>query len=1493
MSITPEVGEEGGSLRVTLKLSRPLTADEKWCYPSVANAEPNDEVCIEGGIIIWDTYNDHIQVEENGFIPSDQLFAFKFRTGETEKRLNPSIANDACITPGRTIRIAINTSFRSDTYGYTIDTTEHSVRIAGDDETNGQVVDDGGKCLPVDGGATEDIPLNSAPAFGKQPISLSVDENTAAGEDVGSPVTATDPDEDDTLEYSLTGTDANHFYIDPDTGQIETDGALDYETKHTYHLAVSVTDGMDIDGNSDSEEDDSIDVTINVDNVNEPPVFDPAAPTALNVMENTAANVDIGSPVTATDPDDGDTVSYSLDTDDGASFGIDDSTGQIKTKASLMDESQDSYTVTVTASDDNSNEAEHEVTITVTDANDPPAFTDEIPQGETSITRSVAENTTAGDPVGDPVAATDEESDTLTYSLSGTDAASFDFETGTGQIKVKDALDYEGGTTSYSVTVSVTDSLDVNSIADTTEDATINVTINVTDVNEPPAFAADAPTTLEVAENTAANTDIGSAYTATDPESDTPLTYSLGGADAASFGIDEFGQLKTKAALDFETKASYSVTIQVSDGKDADGTAEDPPVVDTTLAVTITVTDADDPGSLTLSSQMPIVGSALTATLTDQDDGVTGETWEWEISDDGQTNWSTISGQSTSSYTPVTTDEGKYLRASVDYTDAEGSGKSAESEASDAVDLRPATNENPEYAEATATREIAENTPAGENIGDPYTATHADSVGTLVYSLGGTDAAEFDLDTTTGQLKTKTVFDYETPPNSYTVTVSASDGMDAYSNADTAVDDTIGVTITVTDIVIPAIPDAPTVTATPGAAAGLTVDWTAVTPTETAPVNGYNVQYRGKDDQNPPDWGSDNVTVSGVTAIITDLDYGKTYEVQVRSKNSEGESAWSPTGEGSIPRRLNVSFSSGTYTVSEGSSKTITVNVSPATDRDLSIPVSISSSNAESGDYSPTGTTTLTFASSDTSKSFPISTTDDSDRSDETVNLSFGLLPFAVGRGSQSTATLTINDTTPAPGNSGGGNNGGGGTTTKRPSSSSGGGNSYIPPQANQAPTFNDDASTERWIAEKSPEGTNIGHPVRATDPDKNKLTFSLGGTDAASFSMDTSNGQLKTKAELDFEIRDTYSVTVSVTDGQGGTDSIAVTIKVTDVVEVPVTDEDHQVVVLINPDDETDVSTPDGDVTVTFPEDTGTDPYFVKIDSSPDNCDWDSLDDPPADQLQACVTIEVFDTQGNPIEGDDILDPSITFQVVLDPDDIGTDTIHSFVESGNGWTSVTFTQSTDSDGNITITIGGVTGPGTYGVGSNEVQQLRSTVIPEEPKQSEQQATVQIPPTPEPTPQPTPQPTPEPTPEPTPQPTPEPTPQPTPEPTPQPTPEPTPQPTPQPTPEPTPQPTPIPDPTPVPQPIPEPTPEPMATPEAQEQDQEILQQSLRVAPPDIVDLGNASGPDLPQVTFFGDAGDDILRMRLWPVILMALGIAMELIALGLFLKEKEADKRRW
>ena len=125
-----------------------------------------------------------------------------------------------------------------------------------------------------------------------------------------------------------------------------------------------------------------------------------------------------------------------------------------------------------------------------------------------------------------------------------------------------------------------------------------------TSTNAAPAFsaAALAATTQSVAENTAADTDIGSAYTATDTDADDTLTYSLGGTDVASFAIDtSTGQLKTKAPLDFETKPSYAVTVKVSDG-----------TASATIDVTVTVTDVNEPP---LAPPKPTFGTATSDSL--------------------------------------------------------------------------------------------------------------------------------------------------------------------------------------------------------------------------------------------------------------------------------------------------------------------------------------------------------------------------------------------------------------------------------------------------------------------------------------------------------------------------------------------------------------------------------------------------------------------------------------------------------------------------------------------------------------------------------------------------------------------------------------------------------------------------------------------------------------------------------------------------------------
>ncbi len=99
----------------------------------------------------------------------------------------------------------------------------------------------------------------------------------------------------------------------------------------------------------------------------------------------------------------------------------------------------------------------------------------------------------------------------------------------------------------------------------------------------------------------------------------------------------------------------------------------------------------------------------------------------------------------------------------------------------------------------------------------------------------------------------------------------------------------------------------------------------------------------------------------------------------------------------------------------------------------------------------------------------------------------------------------------------------------------------------NNIPIFADGDSATRSVYEKTTAGENIGEPFSATDSDtSDTLTYTLSGTDASSFSLVSTNGQLQTKTELDYESKTSYLVTITVYDGNSGGDSISVTINVT-----------------------------------------------------------------------------------------------------------------------------------------------------------------------------------------------------------------------------------------------------------------------------------------------------------------------------------------------------------
>ena len=247
--------------------------------------------------------------------------------------------------------------------------------------------------------------------------------------------------------------------------------------------------------------------------------------------------------------------------------------------------------------------------------NKPPVFGDEDPDTDgvqnTMAIRKVEENTKAlagatgaadadddalatdnsADNVGAAVTATDTKADgsveTLSYSLSGADAAKFRVRDN-GQIEVAAGtkLDYETKDT-YMVTVTARDPLGVSS--------SIDVTITVTNLDEAPeimlgGLAISGISSVDYAED---RRDAVATYSASGPES-ANTRWTLGGADEGDFNIDvSTGVLTFASAPDYENPAdtdgdnTYMVTVEADDGTYA-----------ATRDVTVTVTEETGTGTV-------------------------------------------------------------------------------------------------------------------------------------------------------------------------------------------------------------------------------------------------------------------------------------------------------------------------------------------------------------------------------------------------------------------------------------------------------------------------------------------------------------------------------------------------------------------------------------------------------------------------------------------------------------------------------------------------------------------------------------------------------------------------------------------------------------------------------------------------------------------------------------------------------------------------------
>ncbi|MEQ1661568.1 MAG: cadherin-like domain-containing protein [Thiobacillus sp.] len=315
-----------------------------------------------------------------------------------------------------------------------------------------------------------------------------VNENAANGTAVGITAFASDADATtNNVSYSLFDNAAGRFAINASTGVVTVaDGSLlDRETAASHNITVHAT-------SADGSIADSV-FTIamgDVDEFNVGAISDTDA-AADAIAENATNGTVVGITGFATDADaTTNTITYSLDDTAGGRFAVNSTTGVVTVaNGSLLDyEAATSHSITLRASSADGSFTTLAVSIAITPLNDnAPTITSNGAGNNAAI--SVAENTTAVT----TVTATDADlpAQTLTYSLSGTDAAQFSIDANTGVLTFLAAPDYDnpadsGGNNVYNVTVQVSDG---NGGTDTQ-----TIAVTVSNLNDAPVATITPPT---------------------------------------------------------------------------------------------------------------------------------------------------------------------------------------------------------------------------------------------------------------------------------------------------------------------------------------------------------------------------------------------------------------------------------------------------------------------------------------------------------------------------------------------------------------------------------------------------------------------------------------------------------------------------------------------------------------------------------------------------------------------------------------------------------------------------------------------------------------------------------------------------------------------------------------------------------------------------------------------------------------------------------------
>ncbi|XP_041951368.1 protocadherin Fat 1a isoform X1 [Alosa sapidissima] len=451
---------------------------------------------------------------------------------------------------------------------------------------------------------------DNSPVCEKSLYTESVPENASPGRLILQ-VSATDADirSNAQISYELVGRGAQHFTIDPDTGELKTLQPLDREEEAVHRMKVRALDG----GGRYCE----ADVEITVEDVNDNAPQCSSNPYTITVFENTEIHTIVGR-LQATDADAGSNaeVAFSLADSADGTFSVDERSGLLRLEQPLDRELRSVYALRARATDLGSPRrlsALCDVSVSVLDINDdPPVFE------RREYAATLAEDVAAGAQVL-RVHATSREregSNEIAYAIvSGNERGAFRVDPSTGDIFVIEGLDYETCHEFY-LTVEATD----GGTPPLSDMATVN--INLTDVNDNSPLFSQAVYSAVVSEDS----ELGKTVVVVmaddaDGPSFNQVRYSIiDGNQGNPFTIDAVrGEVKVARALDREKTSGYTLTVLASDSGNTPRSSS--------ATVNVDVSDVNDNPplfsqanyTLIIKENRPVGTSVLQLTVTDRD----------------------------------------------------------------------------------------------------------------------------------------------------------------------------------------------------------------------------------------------------------------------------------------------------------------------------------------------------------------------------------------------------------------------------------------------------------------------------------------------------------------------------------------------------------------------------------------------------------------------------------------------------------------------------------------------------------------------------------------------------------------------------------------------------------------------------------------------------------------------------------------------------------